>query len=226
MRDFHHRGSIIRLQGVAGQVLSTSRSATTEYQLSGGGGYVPSQGGYVTAPKLHSTTTERQELWLGLENGVHRYFDLTGTTVELLAGQNVVMVLGATGETIKDMPVGLLNASADMWHPLPGSYGLLHIIDDPLKMLSFWMVSIALIVTFITSWFMLGMSDRGDAMKTAGYAAFLGAPIAGIVYWYTTFLIFGSRVHRAHESLQQQARKDSWLCVATPAKRECRAHES
>ncbi len=47
MRDFIHKGARITLHAVAGEVRAAGMNSSTQYAIHGGGGFVPSQGGYV-----------------------------------------------------------------------------------------------------------------------------------------------------------------------------------
>lgn len=216
MRDFLHRGLRIVLHAVAGQVLSSDRSSSTEYTLKGGGGYVPSQGGYVAPPQLNSTTTESQELWLKLENGLQRRFELTGGTVPVLIGQQVVMVLGTTNGAVSDVPVGLLNISSQMWHPLPRSLGLLWFIDSPSKTTSVVLMWTAITLIFFAGCLVWGFSERGSPWVEVGGWTTLGTPCFGFCFWIYTRVTFAARVDTAHERLQEQALEDSRHYLAAP----------
>lgn len=200
MRAFHHKGASISLHSVAGRVLSADRNSSTEYSIRGGGGFVPTQGGYVAPPQLESHTSTNTDFWLQLPDGVNRHFVLDGVSIPLLAGQRVAIVLGTTEGAIADVPVGVLNLSTRMWYPLTSSGGLLWYVDTPSKTTSVYMTWIIGLVIAALAFVASVAMNRADW----SVLLLLATVVLGYVYAKVARVIFATRILKARERMLAQ----------------------
>lgn len=83
------------LRRFEGVVLHGDLRHETEILSSGGGGHVGPSGGYVAAPRITSTTTERQTLFARDESGIESKFEWFDWTLPVRPGSRIAVVWGA-----------------------------------------------------------------------------------------------------------------------------------
>lgn len=93
MESFKHRGKEVEFWRTTGEVLSQNKYSETHVSQSGGGvGYVGKYGGYVSAPKIHSTTVTNHEFWIKQEDGSEKSFKLSGHDIPIREGQRISII--------------------------------------------------------------------------------------------------------------------------------------
>lgn len=199
---FSYRGANITFRSIPGVVLAGDRTVSKETHISGGGGHVPASGGYVVAPKLHTTTTENQELWIRDESGRDVRFMLAEYTAPVLAGQSVVMVVGETGGSARDVPTMLMNLSAEERHELMGMAALLAFIDPPQNNPRMWLVWLVAIVGCFCAFLLFNAVDRYNPMQVWFGMAILGTPLIAMLYSMFARIAFHKRFIAAHGHLR------------------------
>lgn len=80
-RQITVRGHRVAIEAIACTVLETQRWSETHVRSSGGGGYIQGGSGMISAPRVDSTTVDRNEVWLrrkdtGREFSVEPHFVL------------------------------------------------------------------------------------------------------------------------------------------------------
>lgn len=111
MEDFHHKKKRVNFWKLTGEVLGSDKRSETRVSSSGGGGSVINGVGYVSAPTIHSSTTEKHEVWLGLDDGSEHHLQLSGLGIPLRVGQRVTLI-GATLDGKKSRNSILINHNA------------------------------------------------------------------------------------------------------------------
>ncbi len=84
-----------------GTVLGERSSSKTHVESYGGGAYVGQYGGYVEAPRIYTTTTTKQEIWIMYPDGREVCKDVYNSDVKVHAGHKVSFVY-AKFENTKD----------------------------------------------------------------------------------------------------------------------------
>jgi len=90
---FEYKGREAEFSTLTGIVISSQRHSETHVTSSGGGGYVGSNGGYVSAPTVSSYAIDCHDFWLKTTSGEEVSVQLRGMNIPLREGQKVVMLL-------------------------------------------------------------------------------------------------------------------------------------
>lgn len=200
MDNFLHRGTALQLHEVTGSVISSDVKTTSELSVSGGGGSVPREGGYIRPAKLHVANADVQELWLKLEDGTQKRYVMTNCTIPVLVGHRVQLVLGTTKGARKDILVGLWNLDAREYHALPGGKSLLWFVDSPEKTVSVWLIYLAALIAFVIG--VLLMVVASDTYHDAGFLIDAGSVGFSFVFFLWNRVVFAARMDQAFESLR------------------------
>jgi hypothetical protein len=201
--DFWYQGKAIKFSSIAGTVLSGDRTVSTDYYLTGGGGHVPPTGGQIAAPQLHATTTENQELWIRVPNGRDQRFALPQLTAPVLVGQSVVMIVGETQGSFRDVPTMLLNVSSQERHELIGVAGLLAFIDPPQDNPRVWAVWVVGGLVAFAAFLLANGSDSYNPLHAWFGIAILATPAISMFYVLCRRITFNKRFSTAQVRLRR-----------------------
>lgn len=89
----------VALQTQTGVVAGAQTWASTEISSSGGGGYVGSAGGYVSAPKVTSTTTEHKQVFVRVADGAEIPLRLDDVDFAAREGHEVTLLKAVIGRS-------------------------------------------------------------------------------------------------------------------------------
>lgn len=96
MENFKHRKKEIEFWQLTGEVLGSDKYSETHVSVSssGGGGYVGPNGGHVSAPKVHSSSSSitNHEFWIKTADGLEKDIKLKGADIPLRAGQKITLI--------------------------------------------------------------------------------------------------------------------------------------
>ena len=200
---FVYQGKTITFTNISGTVLSSERSVQTDYQLSGGGGRMSASGGYISTPQLHSSTTERQDLWIRTSDGRDVRFDLSGFVAPVLVGQSVSMVVGETEGSFRNVPTMLINWGSSEHHELLGVSGLLALIDPPDRNPRVWLVWIVGLAVAFGCFVLYLLFDGHNALQAWFGIAILATPFVSMFYVAFRRVGFNGRFTAARERLRR-----------------------
>lgn len=82
---------VFRFHCATGTILAEKTWSETHVTSTGGGGYVGRQGGYVAAPTVRSRVVSRREVWVRLDDGRERAFDLSSSALPLRESHRMVI---------------------------------------------------------------------------------------------------------------------------------------
>lgn len=112
MTKFVFDATKVRLTHVSGTVISSKKHSETHITSSGGGGYVGPKGGYVAAPRVHSTVHRTHEMWLRTASGVEQQFRFVNLDVPLCESQQVTVLVAGTADGKQSRLVEVINHAA------------------------------------------------------------------------------------------------------------------
>lgn len=92
MENFKHRNKEIEFWSVTGEIMAQNKYSETHVSSSGGGGYVGTHGGHISAPSVHSTTVTNHEFWIKTEDGSEESVQLAGRDIPLREGQKITLI--------------------------------------------------------------------------------------------------------------------------------------
>ncbi|MCE9924359.1 hypothetical protein LZ640_07655 [Aeromonas media] len=92
MENFKHRNKEIEFWSVTGEIMAQNKFSETHVSSSGGGGYVGTHGGHISAPRVHSTTVTNHEFWIKTEDGTEESVQLAGCDIPLREGQKITLI--------------------------------------------------------------------------------------------------------------------------------------
>ncbi|EPO3011086.1 hypothetical protein [Vibrio cholerae] len=96
MEGFTYRGKDVEFWQVTGEVLGSNKYSETHVSVSssGGGGYVGPNGGHVSAPTVHSSSSSitNHEFWIKTEDGLEKDIKLRGVDIPLRPGQKITLI--------------------------------------------------------------------------------------------------------------------------------------
>ncbi|MFQ2209979.1 hypothetical protein ACK31V_04610 [Aeromonas caviae] len=92
MENFKHRNKEIEFWSVTGEIMAQNKFSETHVSSSGGGGYVGTHGGHISAPSVHSTTVTNHEFWIKTEDGSEESVQLAGCDIPLREGQKITLI--------------------------------------------------------------------------------------------------------------------------------------
>ena len=173
MENFTADQGTVTFHEVRGTVLSGATGTRTNVSLSGGGGHVGPNGGYVAAPQLHTSSTDVQSLWIRTDEGRDDHFSLVGTTAAVTEGQRVVMVLGKASTSPEYWPVVLVNNNSKRYHPLAGIQSLAAGLVAPANQLRPWFVGL---LSFLIGAFFLAAFDGYSTLHQMGLYPMIFGP--------------------------------------------------
>ncbi|MBO0399812.1 hypothetical protein ACK36F_07690 [Aeromonas veronii] len=214
MEDFTHCGKEVEFWQVTGEVLGSNKYSETHVSVSssGGGGYVGPNGGHVSAPSVHSTssTITNHEFWIKTEDGLEKDIKLRGVDVPLRPGQKITLISAKRKGADNGWYSILVNHSA-------GKHWFINSAEELNKKLKLELLTgksllIAGAIIWSVAYLTAPEGYRGKSWDDASWGIALGAAGIFIVY---RLIIKLSRVSglikklESHlESLAQSAYKD------------------
>ncbi len=93
MESFKHKNKEIVFWSKTGEVISQNKYSETHVSSSGGGGSVGPNGGYVSAPTVHSRIVTKHEFWIRKEDGSEESIQLSNCDVPLREGHKITLIL-------------------------------------------------------------------------------------------------------------------------------------
>lgn len=112
MKDFVHGKNNVEFRTVTGEVLGSDKYSETQISSSGGGGYVSTHGGHVSAPRIHSSSVTNHEFWIKTEDGLEKDVQLRGVDIPLRPGQKITLISAGRKGAEKAWYSVLVNHSA------------------------------------------------------------------------------------------------------------------
>lgn len=198
MDQFSAERGTVTFHQVKGIVLSGETGTKVDVSLSGGGGHVGPNGGYVSAPQLRTASTDVQSLWIRTDEGRDDHFSLVGTTAAVTGGQHVVMVLGEASTSKTYWPVVLININSQRYHPLAGIESLARRIIKPSNDIGPW--GFGFLSFFIGAFLMINF-DRYSPWHGFGLVPMLFGPGICFAWWVASRFLSMSRFEATRDRL-------------------------
>lgn len=106
--------NILNVRIDTGELVGFNEYSETSVHSSGGGGYVGSTGGYVSAPRVSSTSTHHMKFWIRGSDGRETPFELVNSNIPLRVGQTLSIVSIQTKES-NNAVCAIANHNAEKW---------------------------------------------------------------------------------------------------------------
>ncbi|GHW46127.1 hypothetical protein VCSRO151_3517 [Vibrio cholerae] len=113
MTTFSSHEDEIVFSVIEGHIIDQKSEFETHVQSHGGGGFVGKDGGYVAPPKIESSTTHHQQVWMKTVDGKEKCLNLKNFKLNMRSSHSIKVLMGKVSSSNFEYVAGIKNLSTD-----------------------------------------------------------------------------------------------------------------